>query len=99
MDKVSIPFIVESTTSLYKSLWDGLNDVNIVDLISKQDQNSLLSFRVDGYEAKDLVEEFRKHNIFTRTIDTFYPPTVRLAVGFWNRESDIEKIVEVVKGF
>jgi L-cysteine/cystine lyase len=97
MDKVGVPFIVESTTDLYESLWDGLNDIGKVELVSKRDQNSLLSFRVDRYESKDVVDEFRKHYIFTRTVGALDPPTVRLAIGFWNRESDIEKIVEVVK--
>jgi L-cysteine/cystine lyase len=97
LDKVSIPFIVESTTELYKSLWDGLHDIDKVDLLSKRDQNSLLSFRVDGYKSKDVVDEFRKHYIFTRTVGVLDPPTVRIAIGFWNRESDIEKITEVVK--
>jgi L-cysteine/cystine lyase len=97
MDKVGVPFIVERTSDLYKSLWDGLNDIGKVDLVSKRDQNSLLSFKVDGFESKDVVDEFRKHYIFTRTVGALDPPTVRLAIGFWNRESDIEKIVAVVK--
>lgn len=97
MDVVSIPFIVEHTTDLYKSLWEGLNDVGKVDLVSAADQNSLLSFRVNGYESKEVVDEFRKNFIFTRTVGALDPPTVRVAVGVWNRESDTEKIVEVVK--
>lgn len=97
MDEVKVPFIVDRTTGLYESLWDGLNDINKVDLVSARDQNSLLSFRVNGYEPKEVVDEFRKQYIFTRTVGALDPPTVRVAVGFWNRESDMEKIVEVVK--
>jgi len=97
MDKVSIPFIVESTTELYRALWDGLNDTSKVDLVSSRGQNSLLSIRVDGLEPKLVVDEFRKHYIFTRTVDAIDPPVVRIAIGFWNRMSDVEKIVEVVK--
>ncbi len=98
MDKVSAPFIVEHTEELYKNLWDGLNDASKVDLVSARDQNSLLSFRVDGYESKEVVDEMRNQYIFSRTVGALDPPTVRLAIGFWNRESDIEKIVDVVKG-
>ena len=98
MDKVSLPFIVERTTDLYGALWDGLNDISKVDLVSARDQNSLLSFRVKGFEPKQVVEEFKKHYIFTRTVGALDPPVVRVAIGFWNRASDVEKIVEVVKG-
>ena len=97
MDEIGVPFIVKRTTGLYKSLWDGLNDTSKVELVSGRDQNSLLSFRVDGYESKEVVDEFRKNYIFTRTVGALDPPTVRVAIGFWNRESDIEKIVEVVR--
>jgi L-cysteine/cystine lyase len=98
MDKVSLQFIVESTAGLYRALWDGLNGISMVDLISSWDQNSLLSFRVKGVEPKQVVDEFKRHYIFTRTVGAIDPPVVRIAIGFWNRESDMEKIVEVVKG-
>lgn len=97
MDEITVPFIVKRTTELYKSLWEGLSDITKVDMVSQSNQNSLLSFRVDGYDSKEVVDEFRKQYIFTRTIGALDPPTVRVAVGFWNRESDMEKIVEVVK--
>jgi len=97
MEKVTLPFIVERTSALYKSLWDELKSLKNVDLVSKQDQNSLLSFRIKEYESKLIVDELRKHNIFTRPVNAKDPPVVRLALGFWNRETDIEKIVDVVK--
>lgn len=97
MDEIGIPTIVERTTGLYQGLWDGLHDIVKVNLVSRRDQNSLLSFRVDGYESKQVVDKLRHHYIFTRTVGALEPPTVRIAIGFWNRESDIEKIVEVVK--
>jgi len=97
MDKVSLPFIVESTTDLYRMLWDDLNDISNVDLVSARDQNSLLSFRVMGVEPKQVVDEFRKHYIFTRTVGAIDPPVVRITIGVWNRASDVEKIVGVVK--
>ncbi|MBT3284774.1 aminotransferase class V-fold PLP-dependent enzyme [Candidatus Bathyarchaeota archaeon] len=96
MDEISLPFIVKRTTMLYGALWDGLNDISKVDLVSARDQNSLLSFRVKGVDPKQMVDEFRKHYIFTRTVGALDPPVVRVAVGFWNRSSDVEKIIEVV---
>ena len=97
MDKVSLPFIVESTTDLYRMLWDDLNDISNVDLVSARDQNSLLSFRVMGVEPKQVVDEFKKHYIFTRTVGALDPPVVRITIGVWNRASDVEKIVGVLK--
>ena len=97
MDEIGVPFIIEKTSGLYKSLWDGLSDIGKVDLVSSRDQNSLLSFRVEGYESKQVVDKFRENMIFTRTVGALDPPTVRVAIGFWNRESDIDKILEVVK--
>ena len=97
MDKVSLPFIVESTTDLYRMLWDDLNDISNVDLVSARDQNSLLSFRVKGVEPKQVVDEFRKHYIFTRTVGAIDLPVVRITIGVWNRASDVDKIVGVVK--
>jgi L-cysteine/cystine lyase len=98
MDKVSLPFIVKRTTELYGALWEGLNDISKVDLVSARGQNSLLSFRVKGVEPIQVVDEFRKHHIFTRTVGALDPPVVRVAIGFWNRASDVEKIVDVVNG-
>lgn len=98
MDEVSLPFIIDRTTDLYGSLWDGLNDIHRVELVSRRDQNSLLSFRVEDAEPRQVVDAFREKYIFTRTVGALDPPAVRVALGFWNRDSDVEKILDVVKG-
>ncbi len=99
MDEVSIPHIMERTRDLYRVLWENLHDMKKIHLISKENQNSLLSFYINGTPSETVVKEFRKHNIFTRTVTAVEPPVVRVSIGFWNRVSDIEKIVEVVRGF
>ena len=45
----------------------------------------------EAYERK-----LREHNIFTRTISVTEPVGVRLSIGFWNRESDLDAITEAV---
>ncbi len=68
-----------------------------VELVSGRDQNSLLSFKVKDMDAKDAVDSLRSESIFTRTIDVFTPSAVRLSVGFWNREKDVEQIADAVR--
>jgi L-cysteine/cystine lyase len=96
MDDVGLDWIVEYTSELYHRLWDALNEMGHIELISERDQNSLLSFRVHNYESAEVVERLRERNIFTRTVGDLSPPSVRLSIGFWNHASDIEKIAEAL---
>jgi selenocysteine lyase/cysteine desulfurase len=66
-------------------------------MISGRDQNSLMSFTVRGVDSGDAVEKLRKRNIFTRTVGVYDPPAIRVSVGFWNRESDMDIIAEAVR--
>lgn len=93
MEDVRLDWIVEYTSDLYHRLWDALNDMSHIELISDRNQNSLLSFRIKNYESAEVVEKLRKINIFTRTVGDLTPPHVRLSIGFWNHNSDMEKIV------
>jgi len=97
MDSVGLHFIIDRTRRLYASLWDQLSDASKVDMISGRDQNSLMSFTVRGVDSGDAVETLRKRNIFTRTVGIYDPPAIRVSVGFWNRESDMNSVAEVVK--
>ena len=96
MDDVGLDWIVEYTSELYHRLWDALNEMGHIELISERDQNSLLSFRVHNYESAEVVERLRERNIFTRTVGDLSPPSVRLSIGFWNNASDIDQIAEAL---
>ena len=96
MDDVGLEYIYEKAKSLYAMLWDGLTGVDGVELISGRRQSSLMSFRVDGVASEDVSKRLRDWKIFTRTVDVVEPSAVRVSVGFWNRETDMEKIVEAV---
>ena len=96
MDEVGLNWIMDYTSNLYQRLWDALRDMPHIELVSGRKQNSLLSFRVKNMEAGDVVERLRGGNIFTRTVGDLNPPVIRLSVGFWNRSSDIDKIVEAL---
>ena len=96
MDDVGVDWIIEHTSRLYSELWDSMSEMSHIELVSKRDQNSLMSFRVHDLEPGKVVEKLRAHNIFTRSVGALEPPTVRLSIGFWNRHSDIEKISDIL---
>ncbi|MFH1179888.1 MAG: aminotransferase class V-fold PLP-dependent enzyme, partial [Candidatus Bathyarchaeota archaeon] len=96
MDKVGLEWIVDYTSKLYNRLWDALNEMSHIELVSERNQNSLLSFRVHNYESADVVERLRKNNIFTRTVSDLSPSPTRLSIGFWNRVSDMDRITETL---
>jgi selenocysteine lyase/cysteine desulfurase len=51
---------------------------------------------VQGVDPRDVVAKLRARNIFARTISVTEPVGVRLSIGFWNRESDLDAIAEAV---
>jgi len=96
MDEVGLDWIIEHTTKLYSKLWDSLSEMPQIELLSGRDQNSLMSLRVKDREPATVVEKLRENNIFTRTVGALEPPTIRLSIGFWNRNSDIDKISNIL---
>lgn len=96
MEDVGLDWIVEHTSKLYSRLWSQLSDMPHIELVSGRDQNSLMSLRVRDRDPSEVVERIREHNIFTRTVDVLDPPVIRLSIGFWNRDADIDKIAQVL---
>jgi len=96
-DEVGFPWIFERSHRLYNALWDALDEIPGVNLVSPKDQRSLLTFTIDGVPARDVASRLIGKNIFVRTISAIDPPGVRLSIGFWNRESDLKAIEEIVR--
>lgn len=94
---VGLKYILRRCRKLYNRLWDELNEVDKITLFSQRDQNSLLSFSIKNRSSQNIMEKLRKNYIFTRTVNGFDSEPVRLSLGFWNRESDIDQILKVVK--
>ena len=90
------PFVFERLGALYNRLWHSLNSIENVQMISQLDQSGLITFAVDGVEPANVVAKLRESYIFGRTIVLTQPQGIRLSIGVWNRESDIERIAEVV---
>jgi L-cysteine/cystine lyase len=95
-EEVGLEYIFEKSEKLYHKLWKGLKEISGVEVISGEKQSSLLSFRVKNKESSEVSKKLRDWNIFTRTVGILEPAPVRISVGFWNRESDVDKIVEAV---
>jgi len=95
-EEVGLKYIYVKSEKLYRKLWKGLKETDGVELISGENQSSLLSFRVKGMVSGDVSKKLKELNIFTRTVGVIDPAPVRVSLGFWNRESDVDKIVEAV---
>ena len=97
-EEVTLPFVYDRTSSLRRLLWDLLSDISGVELISQRHWDSgLLTFRIAHLPADNVVERLRQRQIHSRTIDILPEPCVRLSIGFWNRDSDINIIASVVR--
>ena len=96
-EEVGLPTIFERNRKLYNDLWEMLDEIIGVEMISKQGQRSLMTFSVEGVDSGEVVARLMGKKIFTRTIVLTRPQGIRLSIGFWNRESDLEAISEAVK--
>ena len=95
-DDVGWDFVFERMTALYDRLWRDLEAIPGVSVLSPRGGSGLLTIAVDGMAPADVVARLRERNIFTRTIVVTKPHGVRLSIGAWNRESDLDIIAEAV---
>ncbi len=78
-------------------LFNMLAELNGVTMVSMADQQSgLITFSVDGIEPPEIVEQLKASKIGARTINVSRPKGVRIAVGYWTRESDLGAITKAV---
>ncbi|MBI3979219.1 MAG: aminotransferase class V-fold PLP-dependent enzyme [Chloroflexi bacterium] len=96
-ESVGWTFVYERLGTLYNQLWYSLDAIGNVQMISQPGQSGLITFAVHGADPASAVARLREHFIFGRTIVLTRPQGIRLSVGVWNRESDIERIAEVVE--
>ncbi len=91
-----LDFVFQRTEENYTKLYDSLSGIPKVQMLSGPRQAGLISFAIDGIEPVDIVNQLREQFIFGRTIIVTQPQAVRLSIGMWNRESDLQRIAEVV---
>lgn len=74
-------------------LWDALQELPRIHVLSSRDpRGALTTFHVDGLDPDVIVTALRESRIYARTIPFTTPRSVRISLGFWNRESDVEGI-------
>ncbi len=97
VEDVTLSFVYDRTSSLRRDLWDALAKISAVELISERHWNGgLLTFRLANTPPESIVETLRQKQIYTRIIDATPKPCVRLSIGFWNRESDVDCIATAI---
>ena len=96
-DEVGWPFVFERMAALYDRLWRDLGAIPGVRVLSPRGGSGLLTIDVDGMAPGVVVAGLRERNIFTRTIVVTKPHGVRLSIGAWNRESDLDVVAEAVE--
>ncbi|MDR1600655.1 MAG: aminotransferase class V-fold PLP-dependent enzyme [Oscillospiraceae bacterium] len=75
-----------------------LSKLDGITVITPEDSRAgLVSFRSDARPAKDLLERLKDSDIHARLV----PPLdyVRLSLAFFIRKEDVDRLVEVVRGF
>jgi len=96
-EEVGWDFIYDRIGTLRTQMWDYLNDIEGVHLHSpRTNGGGLITFYIDGLEPEEIVAYLNERKIFVRTIIVTKPQAVRMAIGFWNRESDLERISKIV---
>ena len=89
-------FVHRQTEENYARLYGDLKGIPKVQMLSGPRQAGLITFAIDGVQPIDIVNRLREQYIFGRTIVVTQPHGVRLSIGMWNRESDLQRIAEVV---
>jgi len=93
---VGLPWAVERATSLARSVADELAAMPGVQLVTPRDaMATLVSFRVAGWPASAVVEELAVR-AFAMVRDFPTLDLVRLSVGWWNTEEELERVLRVI---
>ncbi len=95
--EIGMSEIHSRTRDSVAALRRALADVGRVRVISPVNQDGgLLTFAIEGMDPVDIVTSLKIHKVYTRTITVIEPQAVRISLGFWNRESDTDRIAEIV---
>jgi len=96
-DQVGWEFAFKRIRKNREKLFDLITRLKGVGSISLPDQQSgLITFSIDGLDPVEIVERLKTWKIGARTINVTKPKGVRMAVGYWTRESDLETMAKAV---
>lgn len=100
LKKIGIQTIREKNIMLANLLREEISKINGVILYgpeSEEKRTSIVSFSVQDQDSKTLVARLEKENIILAVRDIFSKKVVRASPHFFNTESEIQTVVDVIK--
>lgn len=100
-DEVGVAWATERIAALGKyaaGLLSGLDGVRVV--TPRERMAGLVTFVVEGIDPEDLMNRlYREHNITLRFVTKYInnPRANRLSAGFYNTESDLDRLAEAIR--
>lgn len=93
---VELPWAIARTGRLARRLRDALAGVDGVTLLGDADDDAvLIAFRIAGWEAEPAADELSR-SVFAMTDPDSEADVIRVSVGAWNREDELDRFVERV---
>ena len=93
---VELPWVVARTGRLARRLYGSLASIHGVDLVADRAAHAgLLAFRISGWDAEQAAEELSRSAFVIADVDSG-ADVIRVSVGAWNREDELDRFVERV---
>jgi selenocysteine lyase/cysteine desulfurase len=94
---IGLELIGAASAARRNEVRDRLEAIPRVQVLSPpSDEGALLTFTVVGLEPDDLLAKLAQRNVYGRTIVVTNPRGIRLSIGFWTREVDVDAIERAV---
>jgi selenocysteine lyase/cysteine desulfurase len=88
-----LPWVVARTSRLARRLRDALGAIDGVTLLADgQGETALMAFRVSGWDAAAAADELSR-SVFAITDADVGSDVIRVSVGAWNREDELDRFV------
>ena len=98
--KFGMENIRKKNLHLSKILREELSKIKNVVLFGPEDpekRTSIVSFMINGFDSKDVVEKLEKQKIVLATREIFDTKIVRASPHFFNSESEILRVIDEIK--
>ncbi len=98
---IGMDLVAERMTNLAEYTYDALSNAPGISVVTpKEAVSGLIAFNVDGIEPTDLkLRLAEEHNVTIRDVSRYInnPDAVRASMGFYNDESDIDRLVSGIE--
>ncbi|MFW6074122.1 MAG: aminotransferase class V-fold PLP-dependent enzyme [Chloroflexota bacterium] len=100
-DTVGLDWAYERIARLTSDTYDQLQEIEGVTLVTPREAMAgLVTFTLEGFDPADLSERLAEdHNVTIRHVTKYInnPDAARVSVGFYNDESDIERLIDGIE--